>query len=109
MTEASYIEVVQWTGEQPHPKKRGRVAATENSCDKLPRTLWNLANHRHRWLHRVHGTQSRYFRAIGSAEALLAKAKTLGQRWMKGVCAERFADPSVPDRIDHAQFFNSDL
>jgi len=89
MTEASYIEVVQWTGEQPHPYKRGRLAGTENSSEKPPRALWNLANHPHRWLRRVQGTESRYFRAIGSAEALMAKAKTLGQRWMKGVCAER--------------------
>ena len=36
----------------------------------------------------VHGTESTYYRAIGSAEALMAKAAELGQVWMKGVAAE---------------------
>jgi len=30
-----------------------------------------------------------YFRAIGSAEALMAKARDIGQRWKKGVSGER--------------------
>lgn len=32
----------------------------------------------------VQGTESRYLRAIGSAEALMAKAAGQGQTWMKG-------------------------
>jgi len=89
MTEASYIELVQWTGLQPHPNKRGRLVRAEASPENPPSAIWNLTNHPDRWLRQVQGTESRYFRAIGSAEALMAKAKTLGQRWMKGVCAER--------------------
>jgi len=29
-----------------------------------------------------------YYRAIGSAEALMAKAEELGQTWMKGVAGD---------------------
>ena len=32
--------------------------------------------------------ESRYYRAVGSAEALMLKAADLGQRWMKGVSGE---------------------
>jgi hypothetical protein len=39
-------------------------------------------------LRQVPGTESTYYRAIGSAEALMAKAQTLGQSWMKGVASE---------------------
>ena len=36
------------------------------------------------WFRTRHG----YYRAIGSAEALMAKAEELGQVWMKGVAGE---------------------
>jgi hypothetical protein len=39
-------------------------------------------------MRRVQGTESRYYRAVGSAEALMLKAADLGQRWMKGVSGE---------------------
>jgi hypothetical protein len=37
----------------------------------------------------VQGTESQYYRVIGSAEALMAKAAELGQTWMKGISGER--------------------
>lgn len=43
---------------------------------------------RRAWVGQVHGTESIYFRAFGSAEALVAKAEALGQSWMKGVAGE---------------------
>ncbi|MEN1728085.1 MAG: hypothetical protein AAGJ52_06560 [Pseudomonadota bacterium] len=89
MTESSYIELVQWTGEQVHPHKRGRLRKAPESPGTIPEALWSVSNHPKRWLRQVQGTESRYFRAIGSAEALMAKAEALGQRWMKGVCGER--------------------
>jgi len=39
---------------------------------------------------RDQGTESHYYRAIGSTEALMAKAADLGQRWMKGVSSLTF-------------------
>jgi hypothetical protein len=37
----------------------------------------------------VHDSESIYYRAIGSAEALMDRAAALGQTWMKGVAAAR--------------------
>jgi len=37
----------------------------------------------------VQGTESQYYRAIGSAEALMLKAAELKQHWMKEICGER--------------------
>ena len=85
LTESSYIELVQWTGLQTHPEKRGKLSATEEAP---PDGLWSVANHPQEWMRRVQGTESRYYRAIGSAEALMLKAADLGQRWMKGVAGE---------------------
>ena len=85
LTESSYIELVRWTGLQAHPQKRGKLSATEEAP---PDGLWSVANHPREWMRRVQGTESRYYRAIGSAEALMLKAADLGQRWMKGVSGE---------------------
>ena len=35
-----------------------------------------------RWLDQVAAVESRYCRAIGSAQALLARAREMGQRWL---------------------------
>ncbi|NBD96246.1 MAG: transposase [Gammaproteobacteria bacterium] len=85
LTESSYIDLVRWTGLQTHPEKRGKLSAAESAP---PDGLWSVANHPREWMRRVQGTESRYYRAIGSAEALMLKAADLGQRWMKGVSGE---------------------
>jgi REP element-mobilizing transposase RayT len=85
LTETSYIDLVRWTGLQAHPEKRGKLSPGE---DTLPDALWSVANHPKEWMRRVQGTESRYYRAIGSAEALMLKAADIGQRWMKGVSGE---------------------
>jgi hypothetical protein len=36
----------------------------------------------------VQGAESVYYRAVGSAEALMAKAESLGQAWMNGVASD---------------------
>jgi REP element-mobilizing transposase RayT len=85
LSETSYIDLVRWTGLQTHPDKRGKLSAAEESP---PEGLWSVASHPHEWMRRVQGTESRYYRAIGSAEALMLKAADLDQRWMKGVSGE---------------------
>ena len=50
--------------------------------------IWQASNHADAWLRQVQGTESLYYRAIGSAEALMEKAEALGQAWMKGVASE---------------------
>jgi len=89
MTEGSYIDLVQWTGEQLHPMKRGKLIPRSDLGEKPPEVVLKLSNHSDRWLRQVRGTESKYYRAIGSAEALMAKAAELGQRWMQGVSGER--------------------
>ncbi len=85
LTESSYIELVRWTGLHAHPEKLGKLSAAE---EPPPEGLWSVANHPREWMRRVQGTESRYYRAIGSAEALMMKAADLGQQWMKGVSGE---------------------
>jgi len=90
MTEASYLDLVQWTGEQAHPLKRGKLNPSKGpAADRPPEILWSLAKHPKQWTRQVQGTELAYYRAIGSAEALMAKAAEIGQRWMKGVSGER--------------------
>jgi len=89
MTESSYLELVQWTGEQLHPMKRGKLIPRSDLGEKPPEVVLKLSKHSERWLRQVRGTESKYYRAIGSAEALMAKAAELGQRWMQGVSGER--------------------
>jgi len=88
MTESSYIELVQWTGEQARPDKRGQLKPANQITDP-PSALWTVAKHPKQWLRQVQGTESQYYRAIGSAEALMLKAAELKQHWMKGICGER--------------------
>jgi len=87
MSESSYIELVQWTGEQSHTDKRGRLRPLVNSTPATPAKLREIT-HPEAWVHQVQGTENHYYRAIGSAEALTAKAENLGQSWMKGVAGD---------------------
>jgi len=88
MTESSYIELVQWTGEQARPDKRGQLKPADQTSNPPP-GLWSVAKHPKQWLRQVQGTESAYYRAIGSAEALMLKAAELQQHWMKGISGER--------------------
>lgn len=83
--EPSYIDLVRCTELQVHPETRGELSA---SAQTPLEGLWSVANHPREWMQRVQGTQSRYYRAIGSAETLMLKAADLGQQWMKGVSGE---------------------
>ena len=111
MTEASYIELVQWTGEQPRPDKRGVLRQLAENERAAPAGIWLVSKHpkehrqrsrgglrasaqeaaaecRRAWVRQVNGTESVYYRATGSAVALMTKAEALGQAWMKGVASE---------------------
>lgn len=82
LTESSYIDLVRWAGRQAHPDKRGKLSAAEEAPTE---GLWSVASPTRDWTRRVQGTESRYYRAIGSAEALMLKAADLAQRRMKDV------------------------
>ena len=72
----AYIALVDWTGRQLHPGKRGAIVA---AAPAAPRTVGRETD----WLQQVRGIERRYWRAIGSLDALKAKAQALGQRWLK--------------------------
>ena len=88
LTESSYIELVQWTGEHARSDKRGKLKSNTEGPRAAPAAIWQVSNHPDAWLRQVQGTESIYYRAIGSAQALMAKAEELGQAWMKGVASE---------------------
>jgi hypothetical protein len=75
ISEADYIQLVDWAGRQLHPGKRGVI------CDDAPSAL-GLRIDTAAWLAKVNGVESRFCRAIGSAQALLDKARQIGQRWL---------------------------
>jgi REP element-mobilizing transposase RayT len=76
MRNDEYIALVDWTGRQLHPVARGKVK------EPPPRIL--RQDDAAGWLKQVRGTESRYWRAIGSLEALAERALALGQCWLKG-------------------------
>lgn len=74
-----YIELVEWTGKQLSPDKRGVIPK------KAPPVLKHLHISEQRWARQVKGIGSIYWRVIGDVDDLLEIAKQLNQRWLKGL------------------------
>ena len=72
ISSADYIELVDWTGGQLHPGKRGKIASEE------PPALRKLGLGTAHWTMKVKGTGSGHWRAVGTAEELIQKAKAMG-------------------------------
>ncbi len=83
ITTTAYLELVDWTGRQTRPDKRGSIAAG------TPPILRKLGLGDAAWQSQVLGIENRYARAIGSARSLADKAAAMGQRWLKGIVAVR--------------------
>jgi hypothetical protein len=79
MSNRQYIELVDFTGRQLKPGKRGKIDARE------PSALRKLGLDRDQWTGHVRGIGSGYWRIVASLEALEAKAAEWHQRWMRGV------------------------
>lgn len=86
VTEADYLAIVRWTGQQARPDKRGKLKTGDQPAPSALNQVDPVAK---RWLNQVQGTESVFYRAIGNAEALKAKAEAIGQRWLKGVRSAR--------------------
>ena len=71
---ADYIELVDFTGRELHPGKRGKIEASE------PKALSKLGLDKNHWTKRVKGTGSGYWRVVGELEELIEKAKEISQR-----------------------------
>jgi len=59
--------------------KRGSVDATE------PPILRKLGLSERQWHQQMLGTETNYWRAIGSAQALIEKAASMRRGWLKGI------------------------
>jgi hypothetical protein len=77
-TLVEYLELADWTGRIARPDKRGAIAAS------TPPVLRKLDLAEHHWHAQVTGIDQRYWRAVGAVEALIEKARDLGQCWLKG-------------------------
>ena len=79
LSNGDYLQLLDWTGRQLHPGKRGRIAAD------APAALRAIDIDPARWAARVKGICNGYWRAVGTAADLLALAEAIGQRWLKGL------------------------
>jgi REP element-mobilizing transposase RayT len=79
LTNAQYIELVDWSGRQMYAGKRGKIETSE------PRALARLGIKSQRWEHDVKGVRNGYWRVVGTAQELIDKAIALGQQWLKGI------------------------
>ena len=75
---ADYIELVDFTGRELHPGKRGKIEASE------PKALTKLGLDKNHWTTRVKGIGSGYWRVVGELEELIDKAKEISQRTLFG-------------------------
>ncbi len=79
ISEADYIELVDFTGRELHPSKRGKIEASE------PKALTKLGLDKNHWTTRVKGIGSGYWRVVGELEQLIDKAKEISQRTLFGI------------------------
>lgn len=91
MSFEEYATLVDWSGRQLHPGKRGAV------CEETPDIITRLNLRRNQWLIQIPATESYFWRAIGSVESMCAHAQALKRRWIRGIGTarrlERSAEP----------------
>lgn len=78
ISDGNYLALVDWSGRRLHPGKRGRIAATAPPCLGKVRAVEN------NWLAQVASIETCYWRAVGCVDALVEKAREIGQQWLKG-------------------------
>lgn len=81
-----YIQLVEWTGRQIHPKKRGYIS------DNIPPMLSRLQMSQTVWLRNCIMLESIYHRAIGPEGKIRQFCDKLKQKWLRGLthCREAF-------------------
>ena len=88
ITTEDYLDLIDWTARLTQPDKRGSVDATE------PPILRKLGLSERQWHQQMLGTETNYWRAIGSAPSLIEKAAAMGQGWLKRIgSAQRLLRP----------------
>jgi hypothetical protein len=79
ITTQDYLDLIDWTARLTRDDKRGSIGASE------PPILRKLGLSEQQWNQQTLGTETRYWRAIGSARSLMDKAAAIGQAWLKGI------------------------
>jgi hypothetical protein len=79
LTFRDYLSLLDWSGRQIRRDKPGYLEP------HLPPLLALLDATADDWLEDVRRLEQRYWNVVGSAQALAAEAKRLGQRWLKGL------------------------
>jgi hypothetical protein len=79
ITTAEYLQILDWTGRQLAPGKRGRISQHVPDIVKI---FDHDAKH---WTTRVAAFGGGWYRIVGSAQDLMAWAERLGQPWLKGI------------------------
>ncbi len=79
LTLGDYLELVEWTGQQVRPGKRGALAPD------APSVLDRFEAKPERWATRVKAIGSGYWRVVGEVGDLIEKARQVQQRWLKGI------------------------
>lgn len=74
-----YLQILDWTGRQLAPGKRGRIAET------APTPLARIDHDSRRWMTRVAAFGSGWYRVVGTAQDLKASAERMGLAWLKGI------------------------
>jgi hypothetical protein len=83
-----YLELVEFSGQQWHPSKRGKLIGN------TPKLIQRIETQPERWMLRIKGMQSGYWRVVGDVHDMIDKAQQFKQRWMKGInFAKQLATP----------------
>jgi REP element-mobilizing transposase RayT len=77
-TLAEYLDLADWTGRMARADKRGAIPAA------TPPVLRRLGLREDQWHMQATGIEQRYWRAVGAVDALIEKARAMGQCWLKG-------------------------
>ena len=83
MSQADYLILVDFTGRQIRPDKRGAITGPP------PAALGRLGYRSEQWTRQVMAVGSSFNRAVGQAESLVQKALEIGQFWLRGVSVAR--------------------
>jgi len=73
-----YLTLTDWTGRARRPDKRGAIAA-------VPAAIARLGLSSDQWHSQMAGIETHYWRAVGAVEAVMKKARAMGQCWLKGL------------------------
>jgi REP element-mobilizing transposase RayT len=79
LKQRDYLELVDHTGRQIHPGKRGAISGPS------PAALARIGYTEDQWQRQVLAVGSGYFRAIGAADLLIYKAREIDQSWLRGI------------------------